>query len=458
MPINFGTDSPLAVQNLPSSFAPNGVPIGWYNARRKLLVKLATSYLGDANSAVAVMSSQGVADTSDPNVQKTREGFNELRVRLPVLNQYYNYTAAHGGIPDTEALAKVKSIVLSWASINQPTGKPIDETNFENLIRVIGNRWGNFSGAEQSTITTWLNALKTAKESWAFNPATGEGKLQYGNHYTHHYKILLQVYQRLGLTTAYNNLITTLTSFAAVNFPFGNAAVTKPAKFSIIGVNQGTKTFTIAGDQTASFFNTWINKVYVQGGANEGWYTLVSDTFSGGNTQVVVQETIPSATVSGFLFGSYNNTTHDMTREADSSGESIDMIRRDALHYHQYDLEPWLEIAILSGSFGTVVDNAFTFLSNWILSPTRKRYEFYATSDTFDDIRWQASRSEYLHPRAMYQPDDAARCIFAYDYYKKIASPSFQVNDRLLAAANRSNKIESSWYYYFRWVFQGLYG
>ena len=64
MPINFGTDSPLAVQNLPSSFATAGVPIGWYNARRKLLVKLATSYLGDANSAVAVMSSQGVADTS----------------------------------------------------------------------------------------------------------------------------------------------------------------------------------------------------------------------------------------------------------------------------------------------------------------------------------------------------------------------------------------------------------
>ena len=458
MPINFGTDSPLAVQNLPSSFAPAGVPIGWYNVRRKLLVKLATSYLGDANSAVAVMSSQGVADTSDPNVQKTREGFNELRVRLPVLNQYYNYTASHGGIPDTEALAKVKSIVLAWASINQPTGKPIDETNFENLLRVIGNRWGNFSSGEQATITTWLNALKTAKESWSFNPATGEGKLQYGNHYTHHYKILLRVYQLLGLTTAYNTLVSSVTTFATQNFPFGNGAITKPAKFTITGINQGAKKITIAGNQTASFFTTWLDKVYVQSGPNAGWYTFVSATFTGGNTEVVVSESLPSATVAGSLFGSYNNSTHDMAREAESTGESIDMIRRDALHYHQYDLEPWIEIAIITGAFGSVVDNAFTFLSDWIRTPSRKRYEFFATTDTFDAIRWQASRSEYLHPRAMYQPDDAARCIFAYEYYKKLTNPSFQVNERLLAAANRSNKIESSWYYYFRWVFQGLYG
>jgi hypothetical protein len=241
MSINFGTDSPLAVQNLPSSFAPSGVPIGWYNARRKLLVKLATSYLGDANSAVAVMSSQGVADTSDPNVQKTREGFNELRVRLPVLNQYYNYTASHGGIPDTEALAKVKSIVLAWASINQPTGKPIDETNFENLLRVIGNRWGNFSSGEQATITTWLNALKTAKESWSFNPATGEGKLQYGNHYTHHYKILLRVYQLLGLTTAYNTLVSSVTTFATQNFPFATGPSQSPQNSPSRGSIKGPK-------------------------------------------------------------------------------------------------------------------------------------------------------------------------------------------------------------------------
>ena len=68
---------------------------------------------------------------------------------------------------------------------------------------------------------------------------------------------------------------------------------------AMTAVNQGTKTFTFNGNWST---NLIIGKRFkVVGGANDGTYTIVSATDVGGTTEVVVSETIPSASVGGKL-------------------------------------------------------------------------------------------------------------------------------------------------------------
>ena len=82
----FPTDTaPVAADQLPSTTES----LSWHNVQRKRLKKFAGQYIGEADAAVVTLRSQGEPDTSLKVVQDTRAGFNELRVRLPVLSQYY---------------------------------------------------------------------------------------------------------------------------------------------------------------------------------------------------------------------------------------------------------------------------------------------------------------------------------------------------------------------------------
>lgn len=457
--MDFGTDTnPLPVQALPGS----NVGLGWFNNNRKRLRKFALQYLDEAPAAVRELKSQGQPDTADPGVVASREGFNELRVRLPVINQYFTYSGMHGGTADARALAKIKAIVLAWVRINQPTGKPIDETNFENLLRVIGARWGDFSGGEQAEITDWLQRLRTAKENWQFVELAGEGTLRYGNHYTHHYKILLQVYDLLGLTAQRTALLQAIGEFSAVNLPFGNADIRFPASYTITGTSQSQQRFDVAGNQVVRFPAGSTFQVNGNSQWNNARYTVASTQYlsSSDRTRIFTVEPVQRDGGGGTVWEQFDPAQHDMPRAATVAGESIDYIRRDALHYHQYNLEPWLEIAILAGgtTFATVVDQQFAFLQTQILNPPVKNYEFAATTDSFDRIRWERSQPEYLQPLSMYRPDKIARVVFSYVYYKRLTQPAFDVDERLLSFALRSDVLPSHWYPYFRWVFGGLYG
>ena len=72
---------------------------------------------------------------------------------------------------------------------------------------------------------------------------------------------------------------------------------------AILGVNQGTQTFTVAGDQTGHI--TVLNGLQVyRSTGNDGAYTVVSATLNGGNTDVVTVEAIPSAVVDGYAWDS----------------------------------------------------------------------------------------------------------------------------------------------------------
>lgn len=73
-----------------------------------------------------------------------------------------------------------------------------------------------------------------------------------------------------------------------------------PDTFSITDVDQGTQTFTIAGSHEAAFQPT--NGFVVSGSTgNDGFYTVVSATETGGNTEIVTVQALPDATVDGSM-------------------------------------------------------------------------------------------------------------------------------------------------------------
>ena len=75
-------------------------------------------------------------------------------------------------------------------------------------------------------------------------------------------------------------------------------------EFAITGVNQGAKTFTIAGDQTSKIAAN--DKIRVDGSTNnDGIYNVVSSTLNGGNTDIVVTETIQDGTVDGEIWATF---------------------------------------------------------------------------------------------------------------------------------------------------------
>lgn len=72
--------------------------------------------------------------------------------------------------------------------------------------------------------------------------------------------------------------------------------------WTILAVSTGSKTFTIAGDQSAVLTNG--TPIQVKGSTgNDGYYTITATNVSGGNTVVTVSETVSSSTADGSLYG-----------------------------------------------------------------------------------------------------------------------------------------------------------
>ncbi len=112
----------------------------------------------------------------------------------------------------------------------------------------------------------------------------------------------------------------TLTSVAAGALA---TAATWHATKAITVVNQGTKTFTVAGDQTADI-RAGDSIVVASSTGNNGTYTVVSSTFTT-VTAIVVSQSLPSAVADGTLRGQYIPTTGDsiVVNHAVSVGASV---------------------------------------------------------------------------------------------------------------------------------------
>jgi hypothetical protein len=249
-------------------------------------------------------------------------------------------------------------------------------------------------------------------------------------------------------------MLSTVDTFATQNFPFGNTLVTYPLTHTITGLNQASKWFEINADYTTRY-TTGITFNITGSTGNNGTYTVASNaTFIGGKTRIVVTQTIPSGVVSGSIQEIFQTPPHQMPRAATDPGESIDFIRRDSFHYHTYDLQPWITLALAEGTnrYETKLTQAWDWWWNKVLDVNDLHTEFTNSSDDFDQLRWEGSRSEYLQPNTFWMPDEAARTIFLWYQYKLTLNPSYSINDAILAMGFRSDRMPTEWPYWFRFV------
>lgn len=441
----FGADAATPAASLPSA----STQLCWYDVQRQRLRKFARDFARTPPLPVAVLTSQGETDIADDAVVATRAGFTQLRRDLPVIDQYFEYSG------DADALAKVRELCLAWVRTNQPDGKPINESNLEWLIRVLKRRRGDFSASELADVEGWMAALRAAKQAFAFETNPDEGVVTHGNWYTHHYKILLMVHDFFGDEAAGNALLAEIDGFAPRNFPFGNAAVTHPLSHAIVGTNSDARRIDVPGDHTARFVPGLGFAVTGSSAGNDGDYTVASSAYLSisDTTRIVAVEPVPADGGGGTLSECFSDAVHDMPRAAVHAGESIDFVRRDALHYQVYDLAPWLEIALLTGArYATVIENAWAFFLDRLLSPTI-HFEFAASTDSFDAARWQASHPEYLAPEAMFKPQRAAGMVLGYLHWRKQCDAGFVEDSRHVALCLRAvPEIASFWAQYFRWA------
>ena len=101
----------------------------------------------------------------------------------------------------------------------------------------------------------------------------------------------------------------------------------------ITAVNTGTKTFTVVGDISAHLANGRVISI-VSSTGNDGVYTIASFSVPTTDTEIVVNETIPDATVDGNLeYGTKNDfTLINIAATSGCSVEVVDTVTGDVLN------------------------------------------------------------------------------------------------------------------------------
>lgn len=451
----FGLESTQPIATLPIAelaVTSDNTRLNFYDTQRKRCQKFAESFIQDDAKPVETLVSAG-STTITPKVAASRRGFQDFR-RMQILVQWWKISG------DTAYRDHAMKMILDWADLNVPDGHPINQTHWEGLHIVLEDlapqgTAGEFTTSDYNTrLKPWLQAIRTATENWPFPPEPGGGTLIFGNHFTHHYMQLLLCLQSLGDTSAFNALLSIIDDHATENFPFGNSAVDYPENFSIVTINQGSQYFEINVDKSSNFVNGIQFNITGSTG-NDGTYTCNgASTFTGGNTRIFVNESIPSSVTDGTLNEEYQPSVHWMPRAATDIGESIDFIRRDSNHYQVYDIQPWLNIAIAEGGtrYETLMDNGFNFMWERMLDPLNIHFEFTNSVDDFDELRYLGSRAEYLQPNSLWLPDEGGRVTMNYYRYKLGLNPLNTVNDAYLALAQKGDRISTDWPYWIRFT------
>jgi hypothetical protein len=96
----------------------------------------------------------------------------------------------------------------------------------------------------------------------------------------------------------------------------------------------------------------------------------------------------------------------------DKSGLSVDYLERNALYYHNYVLQPWLEITLVTGCCKQPVTHAFLFLRNQIITHPIKR-EFSHSHAKIDTLRAHAGFT-YAKQDGTFDFSRTAPTIIAY--------------------------------------------
>jgi hypothetical protein len=128
-----------------------------------------------------------------------------------------------------------------------------------------------------------------------------------------------------------------------------------------------------------------------------------------------------------------------------ADGKSIDYQQRDAMHYHVFDMEAWLEIALVSGCCGDSMDRSFQFFER-TLAENPTHLEFTKSTAPIDRQR-AAAGFDYAKAK-VFDVTKAARMVFAY-----ATLPGRQVDRGLWIAATEGEKHDNLLYEarYYLW-------
>jgi multidrug resistance efflux pump len=136
---------------------------------------------------------------------------------------------------------------------------------------------------------------------------------------------------------------------------------------------------------------------------------------------------------------------HAEVNLASLDGASLDYEQRDALHYHVYDLEAWIEIALLTNCCEGRIDRSFAFFERTIREHP-DHIEFANSSAPIDRKR-AAAGFEYAKPHT-YDVRKAAQAIFEY-----ATLPGRRVSPELWTAALNGRRRDNLFYEarYYLW-------
>jgi Alginate lyase len=102
---------------------------------------------------------------------------------------------------------------------------------------------------------------------------------------------------------------------------------------------------------------------------------------------------------------------HAKVNLADPHGASIDFVERDALHYHVYNLEAWIEIGLVSACCADAIDRSFAFMLKR-LRDHPGAVEFQGSRARIDHDRAQAGFG--YAQRRPYDAKRAERAVIGY--------------------------------------------
>lgn len=94
------------------------------------------------------------------------------------------------------------------------------------------------------------------------------------------------------------------------------------------------------------------------------------------------------------------------------SGVSVDYIQRNALHYHNYVMQPWLEISLMTGCCEQTVKRAFSFLRDKLVTHDI-HHEFVHSTAKIDKLRAKGG-FDYAKTDGQFDIEKAAPTIVSY--------------------------------------------
>ncbi len=153
-PLLWPSTSQLLNQSIPKS-----------NEIKTTLQTWSDKFLFEPACPVPRLSSAGRTKISDPVLMASREAL-EDGDKAAILALTYRLTG------NRSYLHQARDILTGWATINNPTGHPIDETRLDGMIWAYDLLACDLQEQDKSQILNWFERMYVKKMAWEFGPIT----------------------------------------------------------------------------------------------------------------------------------------------------------------------------------------------------------------------------------------------------------------------------------------------